>query len=272
MVTLDIGINQTLLGLRRTTQSITSTIHQESAARKINSRTQTSGDERLTNKSSVVFRDLQAGKNSLNSVAKNIRAADEAMENISETIGRMKSTLEGIVKNYPPFPPGSEERIARLKSLTSLRKQIDQMTIPPEENAMKLMADPAIVADAGDWEITTGNNGEYATIYSREVHTGPTGLNIPDLSLDATDQEIYAAIEDLQSAGDALLLKRSGLAEDALMISRFQENDSDIVQQYPSYPQEITAVEDKSVQIMHALSGDSIKGLTGARSQFAGML
>jgi archaellum component FlaC len=271
MVKLDIGINQTLLGLRQTTHALSSTMRQESATRKINSSEQSSGDEKLTN-SSGVFRDLQAGKNSLNSVAKNIRAADEAMGKIAENINRMKSTVEGIVKNYPPFPPGSEERLARLKSLTSLRKQIDKMTFPPEEGAKKIMADPALVADAGDWEITGGDNGEYTTIHSREVHTGPTGLNIPDLSLDATDEEIHAAIEDLQSAGDELLLKRSGLAEDALMISRFQENENEIVQRYPSYPQETEAVEAKSEQIMHALSEGSMKGLTGSRSQLAGML
>ena len=71
----------------------------------------------------------------------------------------MKARLLRIVKNFPPFPPGSEERVKILRSFNLFRKQIDQLTIPPVvRDAMKIMADPALVSEAGDWDFTIGDS------------------------------------------------------------------------------------------------------------------
>ena len=49
-----------------------------------------------------------------NAVVKSIRIADQAMAEISANIEQMESAVQMFVKHYPPFPPGSEERVQLL--------------------------------------------------------------------------------------------------------------------------------------------------------------
>ena len=60
---------------------------------------------------------LETVHSRFNSVARTIRIADENMGKIENYIDRMKTELQGIIKKYPPFPPGSEERVKRLKNI-----------------------------------------------------------------------------------------------------------------------------------------------------------
>lgn len=67
----------------------------------------------------------------LNSTAKNIRETDKNLTLSADIIAKMKADLEKIVKNYPPFSMESEERRTILMSYDALKKQIDQLTVPP---------------------------------------------------------------------------------------------------------------------------------------------
>ena len=126
-----------------------------------------------------------------NSVAKSVRFTDMTMEKIDRHIAQMKARLLRIVKNFPPFPPGSEERVKILRSFNLFRKQIDQLTIPPvDRDAMKIIADPALVSEAGDWDFTIGDSELTRTIRSQQVHTGSRGLDIPELDEGADDEKI----------------------------------------------------------------------------------
>jgi hypothetical protein len=102
-----------------------------------------------------------------------------------------------------------------MKLFSAFRKQIDQLTIPADNyGAMKIMADPATSGDAGDWEIEMDARGNHMTIHSQQVHTGPDGLDIAQLPENAGDEEIYAAIQNLESAHEALGQRRGELASD----------------------------------------------------------
>jgi hypothetical protein len=46
------------------------------------------------------------------------------------------------------------------------------------------------------------------------VHTGPDGLNIPQLPDNASDEEIYTAIQNLESAHETLGQRRGELSSD----------------------------------------------------------
>jgi len=52
-------------------------------------------------------------------------------------------------------------------------------------------------------------------IRSQQVHTGPAGLNILELPEDASDEDIFAALANLETVKIKLLSKRKALAEDA---------------------------------------------------------
>jgi hypothetical protein len=64
---------------------------------------------------------------------------DAIFREVSSKLGEMKDALHGIIKNYPPYPPGSEERADRLENYNAFRRQIEQIRPsplpgePPEE-------------------------------------------------------------------------------------------------------------------------------------------
>ena len=152
----------------------------------------------------------------INSVAATVRGTDAVMQKIDKQIDQMKNQLLEHVKHYPPYDKASAERIRLLKQFIGFRKQIDQLTFPPDNyGAMKIMADPSQNSDAGNWEIELdNNNGNQATIHSQQVHSGPEGLYIHRLPDEAGDEEIYAAIENLDSAKEILSHRRNTLGLD----------------------------------------------------------
>ena len=66
----------------------------------------------------------------LNSVATNLRQTNEGLKEASTVIAEMKSSLDTIIKNYPPYSLESKERIDQLMKYASLRKQILSMQFP----------------------------------------------------------------------------------------------------------------------------------------------
>lgn len=152
----------------------------------------------------------------MNLVAVTVRGADKAMHKIEEQIDQMKDRLLEHVKHYPPFGNGSEQRVKLMKLFSAFRKQIDQLTIPADNyGAMKIMADPSLTGDSGNWEIDVGDNGEnQVTLHSRQVHSGPAGLNIPELPGEPSDADLHAAITNLESAKEILGQRREELTSD----------------------------------------------------------
>ena len=81
--------------------------------------------------------ELQKINDSLNEVAKKNRTDDKIISRVEDYVDRMKAELERILKNFPPFPPGSEDRINLLRGYVGFRKLIDELTIPrPKESAV----------------------------------------------------------------------------------------------------------------------------------------
>jgi hypothetical protein len=79
--------------------------------------------------------ELQKINDSWNDIAQKKRTYDNNINEIEDYIDRMKAQLERILKNFPPFPPGSEDRIQILRTFAAFRKLIDQLTIPPVEES-----------------------------------------------------------------------------------------------------------------------------------------
>lgn len=65
------------------------------------------------------------------STAKNIRKTDEALSAGASIVAQMKEQLSTIIKQFPPFPPESKERMELLMSYSSLQKQITSLMVPP---------------------------------------------------------------------------------------------------------------------------------------------
>ncbi len=80
--------------------------------------------------------ELQDINDRSNAAAQEKRNHDKIINRAEDYIDRMKAQLERILKNFPPFPPGSEERVQVLRSYVAFRKLIDRLTIPPREESM----------------------------------------------------------------------------------------------------------------------------------------
>ena len=202
-----------------------------------------------------------------NSVARTIRVADESMGKIENYIDRMETESQRIVKNYPPFPPGSEERVKRLKSINAFRRLIDQLTIPPpdQEFAAKIMPDHDVVSKTNDSQKMSGEN----TLHQ----TRSEGLDIPQLPEGADDEEVYAFIEKLDAAREMLGQMRSELVAGAAKIAESYEGETEVTGTYPSYGEEIKSADMeaeakiRSSDLSYALAIEPGMTLTEAQSQ-----
>lgn len=187
----------------------------ETVAKKINDSPKNPADAVIIHKKHFELFNTQPAYSKINLMAATVRSADETMQKIDEQIEQMKNRLMQYVKYYPPFGQNNQERVKLLKRFSAFRKQIDQLTIPADNfGAMKIMADPSVNSEAGDWEIDLNTPGNRLAIHSRQVHTGPAGLNIPELPGEATDQDIDDAMNNLESAQSTLRQRRSDLAAD----------------------------------------------------------
>jgi hypothetical protein len=171
----------------------------------------------------------------LSTVASNIRFADSTMKRINgDIISKMKKELDTFVKQYPPYLQGSQEREKILKSYIGLRKQIEELTIPPDyQFARRILSDKAQISDAGDQTVSVGTENTSVTIRNQTVSPGPQGLDIPSLSINSSDAEVHSAHEKLSKAEILIKLKMDGLAADAKALARsieFTHLPSDITE------------------------------------------
>lgn len=165
---------------------------------------------------------LQQFNAAFNAVVKSIRIADKAMGEIEANVEQMESEVEMFLKQYPPFPPGSEERVKYLNCFALLRKQIDQLAFPPDAGAQAIMGHHP-TGQAKTWEIEIAGNKTGHAIRHQPMHSGRDGLSLPEISPQATDDQIRGLRDGLQSARQQIQQSRADLAEDAIQMIRSVE-------------------------------------------------
>lgn len=78
---------------------------------------------------SEVFSEETGKKEETNEAAIQGRSIKDQLEKADAVLDEMSAQL-GVAKNYPPFPPGNEERVQYLKGLEALKKQLESLVIP----------------------------------------------------------------------------------------------------------------------------------------------
>lgn len=151
-------------------------------------------------------------------LASTIRTMDQAMEAATLTIGAMKKTLNSIIKDFPPYPVGSEERVKRLHDFAALRAMIERLTIPPDEETQRPAAarhnrEPQFQND--QWVSVIGSDGSTRTVWRKDMHIGPSGLIIPELTPPESvdDRLIEQALQQLDTASATIQARRDHLRE-----------------------------------------------------------
>lgn len=215
MITADVSIDQKLPEVKPLSENTENASQRANSPQKTNGVKPRASTSVKINDSLLKFSVSQLEHTAINMVADSVRQSDLAMLEIEKQINEMKARLAEHVKHFPPFLPGSEERVKLMRRFSALRHQIDQLTFPPNNaGAAHIMADPSITGFSGDWKVDIDDDNHQITIRRQPVHTGPKGLNIPELPETATDEEIQVAMETLDSAKELIVHRRSDLAAD----------------------------------------------------------
>ena len=83
------------------------------------------------------FQQLQQQKEQQNGLAGAIRKTDQAARALGQKIDQVKAPLQAILKNFPPFSPEDQARMKLLRSYFSLRKQMDELQVPPPPDVLQ---------------------------------------------------------------------------------------------------------------------------------------
>ncbi|MDX1762801.1 MAG: hypothetical protein R3231_00615 [bacterium] len=272
-----IGIDQTLGSMSRAASEKNAIRHQRGQPAKVQDGPHQRGPgigqgRRLL----AALRSAHAG---MNAVARQVRSADSTMGQIGDYVKQMKAQLQTMLKHFPPYPIGSDERVSHMRRFNGFRKIIDQLTVPPREEGMpNIMADPEVHSDAGDWSVTFEGSAQTATIRAQEVHTGPSGLKIPELPETATDDQVQEAIGSLESAEKILGERQQALAADVRMVETSLEVGMvyrEMVQSGSASGSDEsmeTASVMKSLEVKVALSVTSSQAVTGYLSPLSEMM
>lgn len=148
-------------------------------------------------------------------IAQQIRHVNQTVDTIDASLSQMRSTLEQIVKIYPPYPPGSTERIEALRQFSAIRHMIEQLTVGGRDEGISdiIASDGATDGKQRDLHISVGKR---LLRFSRQpLHPGKGGLNLPDLPKDASDRQIAAALDQTVVAQGILRSRRQGFVADA---------------------------------------------------------
>lgn len=155
----------------------------------------------------ILFNKLQGTNDQTLMVARQIRAVDKTLVQVEEKVREMRVFLEGVVKAYPPYPPGSNERVAALRQFAALRKQIDQLMVPPPDDSLGTETGETRRSEDSDiWQQLAGGNGPAQRL---------EGLNLPELSDDAADADLNHALKNLNNAYDRLQQTHKAFIDDA---------------------------------------------------------
>ena len=124
------------------------------------------------------------------STAKNIRKTDEALTAGVTIIAQMKEQLSTIVKQFPPFPPESKDRMELLMSYSALQKQITSLMVPPPPP-------PVYEKVQHMWD----------NLFSNQSRT----LQTPQLPANVPDSYVKAAAEQLNNLKDQVNLVQEAM-------------------------------------------------------------
>ena len=200
-----------------------------------------------------------------NQMALKVRHANHTLRKIDQGLQRMKDSLDAIVKQYPPYPPGSKERIAVLKEVGALRREIEKLTFPPQPDE----SSKRLPSAGSSFSLTTEklameslvDDAEPAYIPKIQAEFNSSGHIVPVVADEADDHEIRNSIVELTRTGGYVRRQRQQLQSDT---SRMFDGGQAIHEQQ--------VAEHKSLFIGKQLSHHLDNDLTTQPSILRGML
>lgn len=122
----------------------------------------------------------------LNELAKGARETNEALASATDKIDQTRAQLATIIKNYPPFPLDNKERQEILMSYAGIRKEIEQLMVPPPPK-------PIYETVKHLWDSMFGENGQMLS------------SAVPKLDTSSNDQQVKDAADKLARSNEGIL-------------------------------------------------------------------
>ncbi|MCP4748711.1 MAG: hypothetical protein GY874_21635 [Desulfobacteraceae bacterium] len=170
----------------------------------------------LSSQDRIQLNKLNGANSKANTLAQQLRSVDKNIDKIEHNLRQMMGALDKVVKHYPPFTVDSKERSEYLRQFNSLRKMIDQLTVPaPEKSPEKISGADNGTPSGGDWSYRADESSPAMVIRHQRLHTGPEGLNIESLPEDASDKIINRAFARLAEAEKTIHERRNAFAAEA---------------------------------------------------------
>jgi hypothetical protein len=130
----------------------------------------------------------------LNERARGVRETNEALNQVTEKSTRMEQALQGIIKNFPPFPMESSQRQEILMSYVSIRKELEKLMVPPPP--------PPVYAHVKQlWDDLFSENGQIL----------PTA--IPRLDTASSDAAVKSGVESLTRFTEKIATMSSAMTD-----------------------------------------------------------
>lgn len=211
----------------------------------------------------ISFAALQTRNDHLNTTATTIRAANKIMDDVAKVIGEKREEIIQYEKQYPPFADQSSEKVEFLNSLTGLKKQVDALTLIPDNTELaSIVSDPSsdqfVDSEVQKKSFSEGEKS-YFSLRPQEVHSGENGLNIASINSNATDSEIRQFDFDLATANQKLESRKAGLAEDAKTISHeIATTEKSIGKEFLESEQEVSQKTEEIKKGLATLPGESL--------------
>lgn len=138
-----------------------------------------------TSKNLDTVRAIEQMHSRINQLVKGVRETNEGLNSASESLDQMQTTLQKIVKNYPPFTADSPERQKFLMSFVSIRKEMEKLMIPPPPT-------PIYEKVKGMWDSVFDSNGQIRNSL------------VPNVDVSSSDNQVQNASENLEKTSKQL--------------------------------------------------------------------
>ncbi|MCI0492578.1 MAG: hypothetical protein L0Z07_06555 [Planctomycetes bacterium] len=129
------------------------------------------------------YAELAASKEAALDVAQSAREIGKTLEQAGELLGRAHQEIK-LVKNYPPFPAGNEQRLQFINSLSGLKRQLEALTVPAVKDGLEPVFYP----------METGLNELVATASDEDVAMFASGVNAAMTTLAAGKESLYEQV------------------------------------------------------------------------------
>ena len=161
-------------------------------------------DERVKVES-IGFARLEQDKIKFQELAQSIRHSDQVLSTLDKHLEKMESLVETLVKQYPPFPPDSRQKINLIKQFNALWHLIKKLEMPPETDSA--------TQDREFKENVPGNRVDDAS----KIGTLWTGIN--KLAFLEPKDRLNNTLQSVRKARSMVTEKRNRLTQKAVKIA-----------------------------------------------------